>query len=85
MDDDDDILENALGEHGEDTLPKWRRLDVSLPPSWKPTEESVVEAAKGIAVIDNKAVEDSGLPVFDVHLYVLTITCLQVEKLIRSS
>lgn len=78
-----DILEE-LALEGDDIgqLPKWRRLDVSLPPSWEPSYETVVEKSKEIAVVDNRAVEESGLPVFDVHLYILTITCLQIEKIL---
>lgn len=82
---DDDILEH-LADEGEDEslLPKWRRLDVDIPSAWEPSESTVIENSKMVAVIDNKAVEDSGLPVFDVHLYILTITCLQVEKLLAT-
>lgn len=79
---DDDILDN-LAIDDEDILPKCRRLDVDLPTSWEPAAADVARAAAKVSVVDNKAVEASGLPVFDVHLYVLTITCLQVEKLLR--
>jgi len=79
----DDLDELGLEvELGEEPLPKWRRLDVSLPPSWEPSPEEVLEKSREVAVLDNRAVEESGLPVFDVHLYVLTIACLQIEKLV---